>query len=424
MTDDEIILGHEAPLDADNIPNANQSHYCYSCETPMSGLYCMACGQKNDNFRRSIFSLIWETLSSVTALEGRMWRTGGALIAKPGKVAREYADGARTKWSSPVRAYLAMSLLLFGYLSIFNVNIMSLDVNLVPMPCAEGTVADLPADQLQLSIKTKFFEPTSVYSARLATRDMATIEKRLIGDGMGFKLDLGEPEVECSNKDGGQFGTLGTSPLSDIREAVSEAINDPEVQAAIEKNKENKASTASDTAAETAAEEANDDTSIVLNGETINPQSITQMGLLFLRDPARFNRSFASYIPRLMFFMMPLTMLLGWFFIRGRGNALLYDHLVHASYVHAVTYFLMFTALILSRVISGGALTKILAIALLLYLPISAKRMFRRGWVKSIWTAYGVGFIYMTILVTGLSLLMVMQFQTMLTEINALAPTP
>ena len=33
-----------------------------------------------------------------------------------------------------------------------------------------------------------------------------------------------------------------------------------------------------------------------------------------------------------MFGMMPFTMLLGAMFIRGRGNALLYDHLVHTAY--------------------------------------------------------------------------------------------
>jgi len=69
-----IDFGHIAPLDADNIPNDNQAHYCFSCEGPMKGAFCIACGQKNDNYRRGILSLIWELFTSITALEGHIWR--------------------------------------------------------------------------------------------------------------------------------------------------------------------------------------------------------------------------------------------------------------------------------------------------------------------------------------------------------------
>ena len=426
MTDEEILGSHQAPLDADNVPDVNQSHYCYSCEEPMKGLYCIACGQKNDNYRRSIFSLIWETVASVTALEGRMWRTAVTLIAKPGKVAREFADGARTKWSSPVRAYLAMSLLLFGYLSIFNVNIMSLDVNLVPERCATGTIADLPADQLRLSVKPKFFEPSSVYNARLASRDTATIEKRIIEQGLNFKFDIGESDEACDAT--AQSEQAQSTPesetdtrtvLQQIKDDVDAAMSSEDVQSALEDAKTKKA--VENDGNDTSTPQRLNDNTIVLNGKTVKPETIAQMGLVFMRDPARLNRSFAGYIPRLMFFMMPLTMLIGWMFIRGRGNALLYDHLVHASYVHAVTYFLIFTALLLSRVMPGGFLVKALSLILMIYLPLSAKKMFARGWIKTIWTAYGVGFIYLIILIMGLSILMATQLQNVLVEIESLS---
>jgi len=103
-------LENTALLDSDSIPNDNQSHHCFSCHKAFTGIYCSNCGQKNDNYRRSLFSLLIELGGTLTALEGRIWRTWAALLFKPGKVAREYADGARTKWSSPIRTYLAMSL--------------------------------------------------------------------------------------------------------------------------------------------------------------------------------------------------------------------------------------------------------------------------------------------------------------------------
>ena len=84
MDDTETIdTQHVAPLQDDDIPDANQSHQCFSCSEDMSGIYCTACGNKNDNYRRSIWSLGLELFSSLTAFEGRIWRSLRSLIIKP-----------------------------------------------------------------------------------------------------------------------------------------------------------------------------------------------------------------------------------------------------------------------------------------------------------------------------------------------------
>jgi len=108
-TEGELDIDGMSLLDSDTIPNDNQSLNCFSCDEPMTGLYCMACGQKNDNYRRTIWSLFGELLVSVTAYDGRMWRSLRSLIFQPGVMSRKYADGARQKWTSPVRLYLAIS---------------------------------------------------------------------------------------------------------------------------------------------------------------------------------------------------------------------------------------------------------------------------------------------------------------------------
>lgn len=451
MSDDtEVEIMHIAPLDDDAIPNDNQAHHCHSCKEPFTGLYCAACGQKNDDYRRSIFTLIWETLGSITALEGRMWRTGGALLFKPGKVAREFADGARMKWSSPVRAYLAMSLLLFGYMSVFNVNIISLDMNLRPKPCVVGDIATLPADQIRLNITPRFFETAKTYEARLQGRNMAAIEKRLIENGLKFDLDMGDEVYNCADESASDTTTptpqsSAALNISDIinetqdainqgivndamDEALTEAMNSEDVKTSLEATRDAmKQNRGSDNIPDEPQDNNRDamidenDDSIGMNDSKFSQETLSQFGLMFLRDPSRLNRSFASYIPRLMFFMMPLTMLIGAMFIRGRGNALLFDHLVHASYVHAITYFLLFVALVLSQIFPSVGFAGPLWLFLLIYLPISAKRMFARGWIKTIWTAYGVGFIYLVILFLGLIFLMSMQLQNTLTELDSLS---
>jgi len=375
MDTDETELLHVAPLEADTVPDNNQAHYCHSCETPYGGLYCAACGQKNDDYRRSIFSLGWEAIASLTALEGRMFRTWATLMFKPGKVAREYADGARMKWSSPVRAYLAMSLLLFGYLAVFQINIFSLDVDVRPVEGVSGAVETLPLHQLTTKITPHFFETKREFDKRMAGRNFDLIERKIRETGMAANIELNMGDAD-DNQDA----------------TVSEEINNQveAIQNSIEENKDADGETES---------------MMMLNGERIDPSLLTDFSIQFLKNPTIVNSVFHTWLPRLMFLMMPITMLIGAIFIRGRGNALLFDHLVHASYIHAVTYFLLFISLIGADFVKGTTLLKISFISMLIYLPLSAKRMFSRGWLKTLWTSYGVGFIYGIIMIVGLTIL-------------------
>ena len=390
----EAIL-HTAPLDADSVPNANQSHYCYSCAQPITGLHCAACGQKNDNMRRSIGALTWEVFSSLTALEGRMWRTWGALLFKPGKVAREFADGARTKWSSPVRVYLAMSLLLFGYLSVFNVSIFSMDVDVRPIAGLDAPIETLENNQLETIITPHFFEPKRYYDARMAQRNFAIVERKIRADGLNFNIELDSEDMPT---DGTTEDTvIHPNPKTDVNSDVNSS--------------EASSLDASDTTTQS-------EPYLHLFGSSFGPDTLKEFGIRFLRNPAIINNVFHTWLPRLMFLMMPITMLLGAIFIRGRGNALLYDHLVHASYVHAVTYLILFISIISSQFLPGNGVTDPLLIALIVYLPLSARRMFSRGWIKTIWASYGVAFIYLIIILIGLTLLIALKVET---EIIAIA---
>lgn len=119
-----------------------------------------------------------------------------------------------------------------------------------------------------------------------------------------------------------------------------------------------------------------------------------------------------------MFVMMPFTMLIGAMFIRGRGNALLYDHLVHAAYIHAVLFFLILLGIMLSFIFPGTVISRIIVIILLFYLPLSLKRMFNRGWFKTIWTSYGVGFIYTLVMTLIIGVLLGTQLMTTMTEMG------
>ena len=84
-----------------------------NCEGPVPRLYCGRCGQKNAPLRVPLWRHIYETVETHLFLDSRMARTLPAFLFRPGFLTREHNDGRRVRYSSPLRLYLLMSLLLF-----------------------------------------------------------------------------------------------------------------------------------------------------------------------------------------------------------------------------------------------------------------------------------------------------------------------
>jgi len=367
-TDINTDVSHIAPLDADNIPNSNQAHYCFSCEEPMQGAFCIACGQKNDNMRRGSLSLIWELISSLTAIEGRIWRTWRSLLFQPGRVAREFANGRRTYWSSPIRVYLAMSILLFAFMGLTNTHLYGIDIDVTPKDGVTKAYEDLTAKDLDLKVSTQWFPRQKDIDKRNSDKNFDLIEKKLLS--YTAQDILGEKDAE------------------EIRDLIADA-NDED---------------------DTASEDEDkptfniDDLNIKINNRKLDSKSGARLLINFAQNPVILTNSFNKWLPRLIFILMPFTVLFAAIFIRGRENAMLYDHLIHAAYLHAIAFLFLFLGVAFSQLFTSNISFEILFIILLIYLPISLKRMFKRKWLKTIWTSYGVGLSYMIVLLISLSL--------------------
>ncbi len=417
MPDTEIIdIEHIAPLEADTIPDVNQSHFCFSCEQAIVGLYCAGCGQKNDDFRRSIFSLIKEFLASITAIEGRIWRTWGTLLFKPGKVAREFADGKRTKWSSPVRVYLAMSIILFGYITLSQTQILSADVNVKIKDSVTKDVAEIMPPDLILSGSLNMFETQKQIDKRYVGRDF-TLINIVIEHGGKYSLDLTEGGLTFEDKsNSGQSVNIASTDIEN-QEKTEDSVSDTDGQTSVLKGLLDGWNSFESVEEKPEVQETESGGGFLkVNGQNVDPNKGQQALSNFIRNPTRFNEVFSRYLPRVMFIVMPFTMFLGIIFIRGRGNALLYDHLVHSAYIHAVAFFLLFLGLVLGRIpwMPDGWLMLIIFLYLALYLPVSLKTMFKRGAIKTVWTAYSIGFIYLITMLMILLALVVFGMRNMI----------
>jgi hypothetical protein len=86
---------------------------CPNCATPLQGAWCHVCGQRAEKYDRSISHLFVEAIEGLTHADGRIWRTLGRLIVKPGRLTRDYLDGHRAPQIPPFRMFLVVLLAVF-----------------------------------------------------------------------------------------------------------------------------------------------------------------------------------------------------------------------------------------------------------------------------------------------------------------------
>lgn len=415
MDESELEIQSTALLDADKIDNANQSLHCFSCGEDMSGLFCAACGNKNDNFRRSIWSLAAELFASLTALEGRIWRSLRSLFFRPGRMAREFADGARQKWTTPIRMYLAASILLFGYIALTQTQLIAFG------PAGGNEVRAADNGQI-LAPRVFLMERRSQIKKMVPEAEITRMQKNLesVVDGdMDRPRAALERELTVIDESLASIDQqIGKSPAGFVRKQLEQTrasflARKTKLQSAVQGAQQEPAASTDSEAGDDKSESedysgGNTLTFSSPSGEssfTLDAQGMQTAAAIALREPERVNSAVNKYVSQIMFFMMPLSMVLGALFIRGREKAMLYDHLVHAAYIHAFAFFLLLLFIILVQFTPIGGLPWVYLLIMAIYLPISAKNMFGRSWPKTIIASYGVGLIYtmnMAVILTGL----------------------
>lgn len=87
---------------------------CANCDAVLEGEYCAACGQRRFRPRdRRMAHLLGESFDALTDFDGRIWRSLRAALLQPGRIARDWIEGRRARWISPVLLFLLANLLYF-----------------------------------------------------------------------------------------------------------------------------------------------------------------------------------------------------------------------------------------------------------------------------------------------------------------------
>jgi hypothetical protein len=86
---------------------------CANCQTPLAGPWCHACGQKGEDYHRSIWRLTGEAFEGFFEVDSRIWNTLPKLFFRPGRLTRAYLDGHRATQIPPFRMFLIALVLVF-----------------------------------------------------------------------------------------------------------------------------------------------------------------------------------------------------------------------------------------------------------------------------------------------------------------------
>ena len=100
---------------------------CLNCGAEVGGRYCHRCGQENIVTHQSFLSLTQHFIYDILHFDGKFFHTFGYVFSRPGFVARQYAEGKRTRYLDPIRMYLFTSAVFF--LVFFSFNTTSLNNN-------------------------------------------------------------------------------------------------------------------------------------------------------------------------------------------------------------------------------------------------------------------------------------------------------
>lgn len=86
---------------------------CLNCGTPLTGPFCAECGQRDIPPYPSTRELVIDAFWELSGWDGRFVSTVRALVQHPGVLTREFLEGRRARFLSPLRLYLLASLAYF-----------------------------------------------------------------------------------------------------------------------------------------------------------------------------------------------------------------------------------------------------------------------------------------------------------------------
>lgn len=336
---------------------------CPNCGKPMIGPYCAICGQPDNTHRRTLKHLAEDLVKDIVSFDSRILRTGRALLLEPGELSIAFRQGRTQPYVPAVRLYLFVSLLFFLFLS----------------------VTGLAFVQFELQVQKVTYTHDSAGNVFKNVNGVATVVQGLHADAKGnvtssdpnFK---GLPEKKKVDGHDNTFlvashavfferpGSKNVQVTPDARRQLDE------IQHQIRTDKE---------------------------AQGWFMKGLYETLARLETDPAALNGPLTSWVPRILFVLLPaFAALLALFYRKLRKEFLFVDHMVFSLTMHSFAFVVLICAAIIAQILPGSMVAWLTWIALSVYLLMSLKNFYGQSWVKTGVKFVGITFIYFSFLLT------------------------
>ena len=322
---------------------------CQNCGTLLQGSHCHVCGQSAKEPRRAVIALVQDVFVDTLAIDGKLARTFGLLLTRPGRLARRYLDGRRVNYSPPFRLYLFTSVFFFFFAFLLS-----------------------GADQWNGGNDTQLSDPE--------------VRK---------EIDAALDESELSEKD---------------REDVKNALDTLAIDAEDEKARDQ--STEPDTHTKNAADTGRTKIELPPWEDVVfyGPEwleayvkRVWESGQRAIDDPRLFIAQLKEELPRVLLLAPIFYSLILFILYIYRRKVFVYDHLVVSLYMHAALYAYLLLAMVITRIPGFGWL----AIIPIFWGMLQPYAVFRQAYRSNWFSVIIKGFVSSMVYLLGVALLIV-----------------
>ena len=92
---------------------------CRNCGTPLTGKFCMECGQKNHTYVAPLWNVLHDFAATHFGFDTKFFHSIVPLLFRPGFLSNEFCLGHEERYVKPFRLYLFSSILFFFLAAIF-----------------------------------------------------------------------------------------------------------------------------------------------------------------------------------------------------------------------------------------------------------------------------------------------------------------
>lgn len=329
---------------------------CPNCGHPMIGPYCAICGQPHDTHRRTLGHLAHDFFKDIINFDSRILRTARALLVQPGELPRAFREGRTQRYMPAVRLYLFVSLLFFLFLAATGIALVQFGVQVEKVRYVHDSVGQVYAVKNGKKLRMEGFRSDAN-------------GKVWIGDG---ETRIQAPSILADGRETNDFSTrvVFFRPVGSVNLAMPAAAKDK-----IESIKKQTPKAAAET-------------NWLVRGFYA---TLTKLET----DPAALNGPLLTWIPRILFFLLPVfAVLLAAFYFRKRHEFYFVDHLTFSLTIHTFTFVVLIGAAAIAQAIDGTVLLPATCGVIALYLFLSLKWFYGQRWLTTSLKFVGITFIY------------------------------